>query len=412
MNNPKDDIALIRKYHNGTLSPTEKNKLEARALDDVFLQDALDGYEELGVKDEEIKILYKNLADRIAPAKIITPVWGVKQWGIAASILLCIALGSIYFNQNPNDQTIALNDIQQKEDIPKAEKLKIAPPEHTDSGDLNSLSTISLPAEIAKSTALRTKEEDIYSTDQDIVVEPLANVSAHADSSTALEEVTIATSAPTLKKQELAGAVAGMVAENLMASRMMRVDKAEQTVKLSGKIVDGTDGTVIPGASVKNLETGVAKQADVNGVFSIDATNGDGLVFNYLGYETKKIVVQKQDSILISLKPDLAALNQVVVVGYGSPNAIANNKIGPKVGWRNFKNYVDEQAQLANIGRGKVQLQFVINTNGELSDFKIIATFSEKASVAAINIIKNYNSGWAGSTEKIPHLANITIKFK
>lgn len=410
MNNPQQDIALIRKYHNGELSPTEKNQLEARALDDPFLQDALDGYEELEREKDDISVLYQRLEERIAPAKIVSLVWGFKQWGIAASILLCIALGSIYFNQTPKDQTIALNDIQQKEDIPQAEKLKIAPFENTDTNSLQTIAKAEKPTKIEQEEE-KVNEPKIFTPEPDIIVEPLAATQENTDSSIDLQEVQ-GVGYATQKKQELTGAVSDIKSENLMAARMVRANKAAQVIKLRGKIVDEKDSSALPGVSIKNLETGVVKQTDANGEFTIEANKNDDLAFNYLGYQTKKTNVQQQDSLLVSLKPDLASLNEVVVVGYGTQKARENIEIGPKVGWKRFKNYLEQQAEIANIGKGKVQVQFVINANGELSNFKIIDSFSAKAGAAAINIIKNYNSGWVGSADKIPHKANITVKFK
>lgn len=408
MNSPQQDIALIRKYHNGELSPAEKNQLEVRALDDSFLQDALDGYEDLGVKDDDIIGLYQRLDDRLLPAKVTAPIWGFKQWGIAASIIFCIALGSIYFNQTPKNKTIALNDIQQKEDIPQAEKSKITPPDNKDSDVLN-IAKSDLSAE-ARIEPPQLGESKIFTPEQDIVVEPLTAATEKKDNSTDLAEVVVM-GYGTQKKESLTGAVSSMNAESLMASRMVRAEKVTPIFKLRGKIIDEKDSTALPGVSIKNLESGVIKQTDVNGEFSIDANKNDDLVISYLGYQVKKTVAQ-QDSLLIGLKPDLAALNEVVVVGYGTQIRGTNNPVGPKVGWKVFKNYLEEQAKNANIGRGRVQLQFVINPNGDLADFKIIEAFSAKAGVAAINIIKNYNGGWSGSVDKVPHKASITIKFK
>ncbi len=40
------DIELLRKYYNGKLSDAEKNSLEQRALEDPFLKEAMDGFDE------------------------------------------------------------------------------------------------------------------------------------------------------------------------------------------------------------------------------------------------------------------------------------------------------------------------------------------------------------------------------
>ncbi|HET8829804.1 MAG TPA: carboxypeptidase-like regulatory domain-containing protein [Pelobium sp.] len=411
MNNPQQDIVLIRKYHNGELSPAEKNQLEARALDDPFLQDALDGYEDLGVKEDDILTLVKKLDERTEPGKVIAPIWGIKQWGIAASVLLCIALGSIYFNQTPKDRTIALKDIQKREDIPQAEKSKILPLESIAVEKLTITPKTDKPTETANNSAPLNKTES-YTPEPDIIVEPLAAVPETKNLSKELEEVSVI-GYPTQKKQDITGAVSSMNSESLMASKMMRTENSSQTIKLKGKIIDEKDSTALPGVTVKNLENGIIKQTDANGEFTIEANKNDDLAISFLGYETKNKTIQiTDDSMLIALAPSTASLSEVVVVGYGAAKRETNLTTGPKVGWRRFKQYVEEQAEIAKIGNGKVHIQFIINPDGELSDFKIIDSFSPKAGVAAINIIKNYNSGWIGSAEKIPHKTNITIQFK
>ncbi len=408
MNSPQEDIAMIRKYHNGELNPAEKNQLEARALDDPFLQDALDGFEELGVKDNDMLILEKRLNERIAPARNEKQIWGAKHWRIAASILLCIALGSIYFSQIPKDKTIALNDLQRKNNILKAKKPKNPSLENITSSEINLLPKAKKPTEI---TSNATSINKGYRPEPDIVIEALSTVPAMKDLKNELGGGVVVNYG-TQKKQELTGAVSNSSSETLIAARMSQTIKEDPIIRLKGKIIDEKDSSALPGVSIKNLETGVVKHANSNGEFIIEVNRNANLAFNYLGYQTKKTVVQQRDSVLISLTPDLASLNQIAVVGYGIKRIGSNSVIGPKVGWKQFKNYLEKQGETANIGRGEVQVQFIIKTNDELSDFKIIHTFSEKAGVAAINIIKNYNGGWDGSSESIPYKANITIKFK
>lgn len=409
MNNPQKDIALIRKYHNGELSPADKHKLEARALDDPFLQDALDGYETSGLKDDDLALLTQKLNEKIAPAKVITPVWGLKQWGIAASVIFCIALASIYFNQTPKNKTIALNDIQQKEDIPQTEKVKIAPT--TDSIQLAIRPKLTQPLELAENKTPAKKTER-YTPEPDIIVEPLASEATKKDMQTNLEEVAVI-GYPIQKRQDITGAVSSISSDNLASARMMKAEKSSTMMNLKGKVIDEKDSTALPGVSIKNLATGETTQTNLNGEFSIEANQNSDLAISYLGYETKnKSIYETEDSMLIALAPSKASLSEVVVVGYGGLKKETDRIIGPKVGWSRFKQYVQNQAGLVHIGRGKVQLQFIINSNGEISDFKVIDAFSAKAGVAAINIIKNYNGGWVGSAENIPHKTDITIKFK
>ncbi|WP_266202718.1 SusC/RagA family TonB-linked outer membrane protein [Pontibacter kalidii] len=85
-------------------------------------------------------------------------------------------------------------------------------------------------------------------------------------------------------------------------------------------VVRDENGVPLPGVSVslKGTNTGTITSAD--GRFSI---NADGitqpvLVFSYIGFERKEVAVGNQTTLTISLKEDAKALEEVVVVGYGT----------------------------------------------------------------------------------------------
>ena len=127
--------------------------------------------------------------------------------------------------------------------------------------------------------------------------------------------------------------------------------------------------------------------------------------------DTKKIIIGGNDTLKIALTQDKSALSEVVVVGYGSLNKSQNIIAGPKKGWTDFRKYLDEQAKLPNNKYGNVQLEFVIQADGKLTDFKILKSFNAVADEKAINLIKDYPGGWNGSADHIPQKANVTVKF-
>src|SRR5690606_32510752 len=53
------------------------------------------------------------------------------------------------------------------------------------------------------------------------------------------------------------------------------------------------------------------------GGYSLSVPEGSTLVFSFIGFETKRVVVGDQSIIDITLNEDVASLNEVVVVGYG-----------------------------------------------------------------------------------------------
>lgn len=83
--------------------------------------------------------------------------------------------------------------------------------------------------------------------------------------------------------------------------------------------VTGEDGEGIPGVNVvvKGTTTGVI--TDFNGAYSLDVPSDDAtLVFSSVGFVTQEIVVGNQTTIDIDLSQDVTALEEVVVIGYGT----------------------------------------------------------------------------------------------
>lgn len=83
-------------------------------------------------------------------------------------------------------------------------------------------------------------------------------------------------------------------------------------------VVSDDQGMVLPGVSViiKGTSTGVA--TDFDGAYTIQASNGDVLIFSYVGFNDKEVTVGPNTNYNITLEVDTAQLDEVVVVGYGT----------------------------------------------------------------------------------------------
>src|SRR5690606_35554372 len=57
---------------------------------------------------------------------------------------------------------------------------------------------------------------------------------------------------------------------------------------------------------------------DSEGNYSISASSRDILVFSFIGYKAQEIAVGNQSVINVGMVPDVQALEEIVVVGYGS----------------------------------------------------------------------------------------------
>ncbi len=81
--------------------------------------------------------------------------------------------------------------------------------------------------------------------------------------------------------------------------------------------VNDEAGEPIIGASVQVQGTKTGAVTDFQGNFQVQAGSNATLVVSYIGYSTEKVKVDGRNNIQITLKEDVARLNDVVVIGYG-----------------------------------------------------------------------------------------------
>ncbi len=91
----------------------------------------------------------------------------------------------------------------------------------------------------------------------------------------------------------------------------------QQTRTVTGRIVDDM-GEPIIGANVFVKGTTNGTVTDFDGNFSIEADSKSVLSISYIGYLTKEIVIGNLKVINITLLEDTKALDEVVVIGYGT----------------------------------------------------------------------------------------------
>ncbi|MGB5378139.1 carboxypeptidase-like regulatory domain-containing protein, partial [Muriicola sp.] len=86
---------------------------------------------------------------------------------------------------------------------------------------------------------------------------------------------------------------------------------------VSGTVSDATGP--LPGASVVVQGTTNGTQTDFDGNYSISNVGSNAvLVVSYIGYKTQEVGVNGRSTINIILEEDAQALDEVVIIGYGS----------------------------------------------------------------------------------------------
>ena len=90
-------------------------------------------------------------------------------------------------------------------------------------------------------------------------------------------------------------------------------------VRVTGSIVDSQSNDVLIGATIVEKGTTNGTVSGVDGAFSLETENESGiLIVSYIGYFSQEMEYSGTTSLNIILKPDIAGIEEVVVVGYGT----------------------------------------------------------------------------------------------
>lgn len=103
----------------------------------------------------------------------------------------------------------------------------------------------------------------------------------------------------------------------LMLLAMISLSVSAQTVTLTGNVKDQT-GEPIIGASVLEKGTTNGTITDLDGNFTLKVSGKIPLVVSYIGMKAQEIDVKGKTKIDVTLRDDAQALEEVVVIGYGT----------------------------------------------------------------------------------------------
>lgn len=85
------------------------------------------------------------------------------------------------------------------------------------------------------------------------------------------------------------------------------------------RITDAKTGEPLIGVNVVlrgSSESGTI--SDLNGNYSLSVPESSSLIFSYIGYVTQEVSVEGKSVLDVSLSEDMEALEEVVVIGYGT----------------------------------------------------------------------------------------------
>lgn len=102
----------------------------------------------------------------------------------------------------------------------------------------------------------------------------------------------------------------------LLSLAVFTATAQERTV--SGVITSGEDGSSLPGVTILEKGTTNGTITDIDGNYKISVGEGATIVISFVGFKTREVSVGSQSTIDVVMDTDVAALQEVVVVGYGT----------------------------------------------------------------------------------------------
>ena len=393
-------------------------------MNDPFLQDAIDGFDAVpGDHLSDIHELENQLQQKATKRKQVINyrLWAV---GVAASVVLLLGIGGLlhYEMQKPGNTAFRAPKtvvIPTKDTINTSEQ-------HAEPLQKVVAQHIVKPVSHATiETKPELKEMLIADSKEAVSTVELKSNSELAETSIAKDELIISdvdskkqdSTKPVSVQQELSGKVSGVVViENNGLNKNAPNAKPDMMVgsvsganrKVSGRVFDAKGEPVI-GATVKIKGKNTGVVTDMSGDFELQATIGkDKLEASYIGYDRKEIPA-RADSNIIRMNESQLALNEVVVVGYGTvkkhdmTGSISVNRKDKKIfGENEFRKYYD-QHRSQNIcvdSVASIQASFYIDKSGTPTDLTIKKSSCEVLTKEFTRLLKN-SPKWTSLNRKV-----------
>lgn len=94
---------------------------------------------------------------------------------------------------------------------------------------------------------------------------------------------------------------------------------SQDATRVKGKVTSEADGQVLPGVTVMVKGTTVGVITDIDGNYTINIPEGGKvLVFSFIGMAPKEVTIAGQPVINVALAENMVAVDEVVVIGYGT----------------------------------------------------------------------------------------------
>ncbi len=461
----KYTAADIEKYHQRQLSAKEMHELEKAALDDPFLADALEGYNNPGVNlADDMAVLNKRLQERTEQAKIISLKKGGRSFfpflRVAAMIVVLAGAGYLVFQFGFNKKE---DSIAQTEPFKKAE-IKTTDSIVSTTGEVDQVTAKNAPeptkGEPAKAINTGKQPAEIHREIKDETT--LSAGKANADMEAGINKTNPVVNAPAEKQEEIARASADDkfkkqqakeapaktvegytdISDKDAAEKKMRQVTAtgntrditssrkadnqpyrnQVTNTFRGRVTDGSN-IGVPFANVTNIQDNAGTYTDANGFFNF--TSPDTVLnvqVRSIGFENNVSQLRNDVANNQVILRDDRSLNEMVISN-SRPNAEARSRNvtntleepEPADGWANYDAYLANNLNIPQdyktkpVNNPSVEISFEVDKNGEPTNIRIERSLCKKCDKEAIRLVKE-GPKWKPNANKKGR-TTVTINF-
>ena len=157
---------------------------------------------------------------------------------------------------------------------------------------------------------------------------------------------------------------------HIILSKLQAKAQVEKELTISGRVTDAT-GELLIGVNVAVNGVGMGI-TDIDGNYQMKAPVGSTLTFTYVGYKSLSVKVKERTTINVRMEEDNNALDEVVVIGYGTQK---NVNLTGAVGYTDSK--AIENRPVASLGQAiqgaipNLNISFGSGKPGEVTNMNI-----------------------------------------
>ncbi len=396
--------ADFERYHSGTMPANEMHELEKAALEDPFLADALEGYAYTSSFKNDVAGLKERLNEKRKKKKVfsISSFAQSGWWRIAALLIIIMGAGYFFYRLNYKEKENILAKNVMK---PSLEKMD---------------TTILLKNNSTKTNNNVAFENRQLSNDEEkkkITLSPLKSLTKNQ---TFADNKNITMPSPSVAERSNQD-YSDSIKFNLKSGKNDK--QALLQYSLKGKVTD-EKGNPLASATVKNKSKNQATVTDTAGRFLLPSADSNmTVIVSVIGYETKKVTLQKDKEPVIAMNKSNANFDAFAVTSsvqnkklmdttsvyqeLNSKTAGIEIKKLPTLSLANnekFNQYLNENTQPVYDEnneklKGEVLLSFTINKKGRPHNIKIVKSSCKDCETEAIHLLEN-GPDWIGEKQK------------